>query len=379
MACSNCFNGCAEIISDKCVKYTGIDVPLLGIKNGDSLSYVEQTLIGFLTPVLNGLGIVPEITTLGSSGISCELVSSYLPDCGDITLNDLLTAVIKAICNLQDQVTSVQSDLADISSGYDVGCLDNVSDESDIFQVLQSVIYKVCSLSEDITDLSNEVVTNYVQLTDLPALIQAYLDSIAPTTLLCNKMIPFTAVEYYGDLSGYPTPADGFAVSGAGYGAWLNVYLCNGNNGTPDKRGRVGVGDSVSMGGGALDPDRAAYPYTKGVAQGTNTVTLIASQMPTHTHAAPAVVTDPGHYHFEFADTTVDGTLTNVTYPSREKLSGSDSEYNIQGSATLATVGKTSNAMSNIAVAVTLATAGSSAAHLNIQPGLGCYYIIYIP
>lgn len=45
--CSNCYNGCAEITSDQCIRYTGIDVPVLGIKTGDSLSYVEQALITF--------------------------------------------------------------------------------------------------------------------------------------------------------------------------------------------------------------------------------------------------------------------------------------------------------------------------------------------
>ena len=49
MSCSNCFNGCAEIVSDQCVKYTGVPVAVLGIQTGDSLSYVEQSLIGFLT------------------------------------------------------------------------------------------------------------------------------------------------------------------------------------------------------------------------------------------------------------------------------------------------------------------------------------------
>ena len=45
--CSNCYNGCVEITSDKCIKYTGVDVPILGIKNGDSLSFIEQSLITF--------------------------------------------------------------------------------------------------------------------------------------------------------------------------------------------------------------------------------------------------------------------------------------------------------------------------------------------
>jgi hypothetical protein len=59
--CSNCFNGCAEIVSDQCVRYTGVDVPLLGIQHGDSLSYVEQALITFLTAALDGTGIKPTI------------------------------------------------------------------------------------------------------------------------------------------------------------------------------------------------------------------------------------------------------------------------------------------------------------------------------
>ena len=42
MSCSNCFNGCAEITSDKCVKYTGADIPALGISYGDTLLHVEE-------------------------------------------------------------------------------------------------------------------------------------------------------------------------------------------------------------------------------------------------------------------------------------------------------------------------------------------------
>ena len=37
MSCSNCFNGCTEIISDQCVRYTGFNIPALGISNGDTL------------------------------------------------------------------------------------------------------------------------------------------------------------------------------------------------------------------------------------------------------------------------------------------------------------------------------------------------------
>jgi len=44
MSCTNCFNGCAETTSDQCVKYTGIDIPELGIVKGDPLAAVLQSI-----------------------------------------------------------------------------------------------------------------------------------------------------------------------------------------------------------------------------------------------------------------------------------------------------------------------------------------------
>lgn len=38
--CQNCYNGCVETTSDQCVKYTGVDIPELGIVKGDPLSLV---------------------------------------------------------------------------------------------------------------------------------------------------------------------------------------------------------------------------------------------------------------------------------------------------------------------------------------------------
>ena len=40
MACNNCYNGCVQTTSDQCIKYTGIDIPELGIVKGDPLSAV---------------------------------------------------------------------------------------------------------------------------------------------------------------------------------------------------------------------------------------------------------------------------------------------------------------------------------------------------
>ena len=60
-------------------------------------------------------------------------------------------------------------------------------------------------------------------------------------------------------------------------------YLCDGTNGTPNLTDRfvVGAGASYSVGGTG----------------GANSVTLTTNNMPSHTHTATSVVTDPGHYH----------------------------------------------------------------------------------
>src|SRR6478609_6110846 len=100
MSCTNCYGGCTNIVSDQCVRYTGIDVPVLGIQNGDSLSVVEQSLITFLTSVLDGTGIKPNIP----SEIICSLVQGYLPVCEDLSEVDLIKALIQSACDLQTQI-----------------------------------------------------------------------------------------------------------------------------------------------------------------------------------------------------------------------------------------------------------------------------------
>jgi hypothetical protein len=106
--CDNCYQGCAETISDKCIKYTGIDIPQLGIVKGDSLAVVEQKIFNHLRV---GTGIVIDL-----SGISiCSIMQDYLPASQDyppgsegapteFVLNDVLAALIQYSCLLQGQI-----------------------------------------------------------------------------------------------------------------------------------------------------------------------------------------------------------------------------------------------------------------------------------
>jgi microcystin-dependent protein len=375
MSCSNCYNGCTEIVSDKCVRYTGIDVPILGIQTGDSLSYVEQALIEFLTSTLDGTGIkltiYPEII--------CEVVSQYLPDCEDLNALNLFKALIQAACDLQAQIDVIVAELAALEGNYDVECLTGVSATSGTHDILQAVITKLCDVDAALVALAVDVDTNYVKLADLDALIQAYLDSITPTTQQNAKMVPFTAVEYYGPLSNF----DGSGKGIAGLG-WDKIYICNGSNGTPDKRGRVGVGVTTGVPGGAMsaavDPAIPGNPtYTLNSVNGTNNVTLTTNQMPVHTHTTTPIPVS--HTHFIFGNTVQSNaastinTVDQVAYA--RTVSSQDVNYQAMSATTPATLGKSSS--ESISANVTVNNAGGGLSHPNYQPALATNYIIYIP
>jgi microcystin-dependent protein len=369
--CSNCYNGCTEIVSDKCVRYTGIDVPVLGIQTGDSLSFVEQALITFLTSTLDGTGIKIDL----NQETLCAFVEDYLPTCGDITLVDVLNALTEAVCFLKDEVLALEAKFAELEQGYAIECLEGSPDPTSTYEVLQATINKLCQLETDLTALALDVDTNYVKLSDLDALIQAYLDSISPVvTQQYEKMVPYTVLEYYGDITGN-FGATGIGIEAAG---WDKVYLCNGLNGTPDKRGRSPIGStSALMGGAALDPIVAAGPaYGLQTIAGASYVTLTTDQLPAHTHDTTAVspVTDPGHTHSLISSAFAgnDGRGTNVS-------PNGDDCFNWQGGRVNNEVVALKQTGITVSTTVTVLPRGDNQSHNNIHPVISCYYIIYLP
>lgn len=222
--CSNCYDGCSETISDRCVKYTGLDVPFLGVKKGDSLSYLEQALITFLASTLDGSGI--KITL--SDEDYCELVTQYLPTCESVTALGLFRALVKAACDLQGQIDTINAELTALNADYDIDCLEDVTSSSDTHDIVQAVITKLCEVSVDLTALAADLDANYVKISDINNYIEAYINSSTLTTRYYTRMIPYGIIEYTGSLS-Y------FDITGAGLSgtAWEKLYICNGNNGTP--------------------------------------------------------------------------------------------------------------------------------------------------
>ena len=376
MSCQNCYNGCADIISDKCTKYTGNNVPELGIENGDSLFSVQQSIFSFLLSVIDGTSIKPEI----NQEFICEKISQYL-GVQELTLPNIINAILQTACDLQTQVTNVKSSVDTINTAYTLNCVSGVTDNTNTHEVLQAVITKLCNVNTALTALSLNVSTNYVKLSELNNLIAAYLSGGSTSIKLYNKMIPYTVVEFYGNITGK------FDATGAGLGEWEKIYLCNGNNGTPDKRGRVSVGTTTGMGGGtldaAVDPSNSGNPnYSLGTKYGSCMVSLNITQIPSHSHTATNTVIDTGHFHYlsTVSGQTSKPALSPSTYLASVNNEGTDGNYVLGGTLeALPSVGKSATSTTNISVQTSLSNIGGGLGHNNVQPSIGCYYIMYIP
>ena len=361
MSCTSCYNGCVDVTADECVRYTGLSIPALNISTGDTLKHVEQMITDKLVPLLTGTG---DAITLASGDV-CALVTGYLTSGLVHNSHDWIKALSKGECDLQAQVLAIDAILATLNADYVIGCLTGVTASSDTHDIVQAIITKLCATAASLTALGLDVSTNYVKLADLNTLIQAYLNSISGGGTQQNtKMVPYVAYEYYGPLTNFDGTGAGISANG-----FYKVNLCNGSNGTPDKRGRVTVGAIASVPGGplaaAVSPAYTGNPnYAIGDVYGANTVTLNATQIPSHTHAATAIstVTDPGHSHSFAGGVTPGGQ-------------GDGGRIGVQ--ATL----NTSHTTTGITVTtnVTNTNTGGNLGHNNIQPVIASYYIMYIP
>lgn len=373
MSCSNCFDGCAEITSDKCVKYTGADIPELGISYGDTLLHVEEQLAKFIISTLDGTGIVINVPP----SVICNLIKKHLPQCPSYQLDELIITIIKAICDLQEQVTVVKTAIDALNADYTILCLSGVTASSDTHQIVQAIINKLCAINTSLAALTINVSTNYVKIADINTYIANYLASVAPANKAYTKMVPYSPIPYFGALSGYPSSSDSLSTIGQGTGYWEKIYICNGLNGTtPDLRGRVLVGAISGVGGGPLDsqvdPANPFNPnYTNGTKAGNNYISLTTNQIPSHNHTASVV--DPGHKHpiAQFYSRAINYGNENST-PVLQKEPGANSVLvspTVDDTGTTATTG----------INVNIANTGGGQPHSNNQPAMGMYYIVYIP
>ena len=385
MSCESCYNGCVDIVSDKCVRYTGVTYASVGIDAGDSLYQVEIALIEKVISFLNGSGINISINPT----FLCNYMQTFLPAGSTFTLPTIISGIVRAICDINTRVVSINNTLTILNADYTIGCLTGVTASSDTHDIVQATINKLCAVSTDLTALTLNVNTNYVKLADLDALIAAYIagTSGGGSTQQYLKMVPFVAYEYYGpitnfDGSGIGIPANGF----------FKVYLCNGLNGTPDRRGRAAVGAIQNVPGAPLDaavnPANTGNPnYALYNTAGANTVTLITSQIPVHSHNATVVASGsvPNHTHIIMGGSGPGNSPAPnaLQVMANEKGDGGNASYKFSiASSQVHNSGISSASGAGpvaLSVAVSNSDTGSGGAHPNIQPVIAAYYIMYIP
>lgn len=174
MSCTNCYTGCVEITSDKCVKYTGLANVPLGIEPNDTLLSVEEKLIEKVTSFLDGTGIKIEIPT----DYYCAVVTTFLPVGVVPNARQLFTALVRGLCYVHGQASANTESIAAINAEYTMDCITGTEGTAGTHAVVQAVIDKLCLTDTDLTALALDVDTNYVKLADLNTLIAAYQASL---------------------------------------------------------------------------------------------------------------------------------------------------------------------------------------------------------
>jgi hypothetical protein len=296
-------NNCVDPVSSECVIWQGDNIPSLGITKGQSLSVIQVAVANRVIELADEI----DVTTVSLCGDFISAMSNK-----DKTIANLLQVMLDNQCELKDVVDSIPTG-ENNSIVLDYKCLDTVVDPCNpttfnLQSILQILINNFCSLKATVTTLSTSVTTtiNNTISESVTSMLQTCQDNrIVSNNLPGDQrrltfrgfIPPFCPIPYVGQL-------DNFDGSGKGLdnGPMCGWYLCNGNNGTPDLRGRTLVGAVQGSGGGTLSPDvDPALPqnnganYVKGDVGGKVRVKLTGNESGSkaHTHN----LNDPGHTH----------------------------------------------------------------------------------
>jgi hypothetical protein len=351
MACKDCFDNCGDPTPDVCVKYTGADIPLFDICQGDPLSKLDVVLVEKLLSALDGTGITVNDVTLNNAPFLKAIFASK-----DKTLVNLLQLLIDSNQTLR----SLISGLTISPSSYNTSCLVGLPTNPKQSDIINGLLNLVCQQQTALSKLP----TVYVKQTDLPNLVKAINNSGATSSIpnYRDRMVPYVAYEYYGSLANFDNTGKGIASAG-----FDKVFLCNGLNGTIDRRGRTGVGAVKNVPGASLDnttnPSNALNAlfnvnYAVGEKFGENGHKLTVNELAPHTHA----VSDPGHEHPLPTDAVGSQDMKSITVTPN-----ADEAYS--------TTNPTGKSTTNISIG----SAGNGDLHNNRQPSIAALYITYLP
>lgn len=352
MPCKDCYNGCPEIVSDQCVKYTGPDIELFGICSGDTISLVLADIIDKIEDILQGKGITLADITFANASWLAGLFGTK-----DKSLQNLFQLLIDSQQTLKDLYESIKP----VAATFNTGCLTGLPANPTRDQIVQNILNKLCEINTVITALPSV----YVKISDLSTKVKEIINTgtNGQPKQFKDFAIPYTAYPYHGSLSVFDNTGAGLKSAG-----FERIFICNGLNGTPDYRGRSPIGAVRNVPGPT--PDNTVNPahplnakgdvnYSAGQKYGANWHKLTVQEMPNHTHG----VNDPGHEH----SLPRDGMGGNVNMWALL-----DSKYDDEGYSN-------NPATSKDKTGITLNGAGGGESHYNVHPVIGAVFIMYRP
>lgn len=349
MGCVDCYNGCVDDKStfDKCVQYTGADITELGICTGDTLKALDTAIVTKLLSITNGTSI-----TLDSLNTGCTFFSGILGTQAKNVTN-VIQALVTGECTIKTLVDALSTKV-NTPYTFNAACLTGLSATPSVNDIIQATINLACQANT----IANAIKADYVKSSQLNSLIATYIASqTTPGSNQYNaRMVPGVIYPYTGSLSNFDSTGAGLANFN-----FSKVYICNGQNGTDDLRGRSAVGANYGVPGSTLaaavdpaQPQNAGYTIPlKGVI-GAYTNTLDIPNMPTHYHD----IMDPGHYH-------------NIVGLNKNGADGN----NVIGSE----AGTKTKATTTSYTGIVIQGAGGNQPHNNTQPSYGVIFITFIP
>lgn len=295
MSCDNDFSKCLDTYSSNCIIWEGPDIPCLGITSKQSLTAVE-------TAIANEVCIILGDIDVSTVTLTAELIG--LLGSNNQSISNLFQILIDYGVTLRDIIDDIKTEFeASKSLTLDFKCITPPA-TINIQSSIQSLITSYCTLKQTVDNLPGAVtagITNTVT-----QVLGNVLTAIQPNRVVktgqgssfkvaFRGFVPYyTALAYYGTLTDFDSTGKG--ITNSPMDGW---YICNGNNGTPDLRGRSLVGATLEVGGGVLHPDvnptqnGGLGAYQRWGTGGAIRVKLNESQMPSHIHD----VYDAGHQH----------------------------------------------------------------------------------
>lgn len=276
-----------ELTTTNYVKYTGEDVPLLGISNGDTMTEVEAAVTSKIVELIAGTGMDLSSLTYDCTFITDELAGE------DKNAATVIQALLTGQCTLKSLIDEL-TEIVNTPVTYDRKCLDTTASTTP--EIVQALIDLVCPLVEDVAAISDQLTDN-----DLTETIQNEIGnflynnvsskgSYGLTKTGSGKNVelvfalfpPYTPVFSFAPMSYWNS--DGTGKSGTAFEGWV---ICDGQNSVAkDMRGYAPVGATNLPGINSPTLDERVSGTLTNVGEKAGEVKhqLSTNELPAHTH-----------------------------------------------------------------------------------------------